>query len=726
MRYKKIMILAMLLVSLLAISAVSASENATGNSVSAEDTTNVIDLNDNSANVNDVENEKVTNNQEILKSTDSKDTISLDSKDNVLSESSPRYYQYSVNVYDTTINYGSSGAISMSITPCTYSNYYAYDFYLKVYDSNNNVKINKNYYSTSSAYSKTYVVGSNELSPGTYTIKIVNYEDSSVMDTATLTVKSSSGYSTTYPPYSAYSVSVYDTTINYGSSGTISMSISPASSSYRYKYDFNLKIYDSNNNLKISKNYYSTSSRYSETYTLGSNQLSAGTYTIKIVNDIDNKVMDTAKLTIKSTSSGYTYTNPTYTAYSVSVYDTTINYGSSGTISMSISPASSYYKYKYNYYMKVYDSNNNLKINYNFYSTSSDYSRTYSIGSNQLSAGTYTIKIVNYYDNKVMDTAKLTIKSSSGYTYTYPSYTAYSVSVYDTTINYGSSGTISMSISPASSNYNYKYDYYLKVYDSNNNLKINQEYYSTSSAYSKTYSIGSNQLSAGTYTIKIVNYADNNVMDTAKLTVKSPTVKTSKIATKVSAPKVTAKKGESKAFKITIKNKANNKAVKNVKISVKVGSKTYTLKTKSNGVASLNTKSLSVGTHKVIIKSKNSKYKISAKSTIVIKKATKTTSNYKIITTTAKEYWITKNSGVFTVKTIIWDMTAGFRAPYKYIDTTLYKNGNQMINTKYLVNYKIDGVWTGWVNYGTESTAHHRYSVEDSASVDQIKVRVHK
>ena len=719
------MILAMLLVSLLAISAVSASENATGNSVSAEDTTNVIDLNDNSANVNDVENEKVTNDQEILKSTDSKDTISLDSNDNVLSESSPRYYQYSVNVYDTTINYGSSGAISMSITPCTYNNYYAYDFYLKVYDSNNNVKINKNYYSTSSAYSKTYVVGSNELSPGTYTIKIVNYEDNSVMDTATLTVKSSSGYSATYPPYSAYSVSVYDTTINYGSSGTISMSISPASSSYRYKYDFNLKIYDSNNNLKISKNYYSTSSRYSETYTLSSNQLSAGTYTIKIVNDIDNKVMDTAKLTIKS-SSGYTYTNPTYTAYSVSVYDTTINYGSSGTISMSISPASSYYKYKYNYYMKVYDSNNNLKINYNFYSTSSDYSRTYSIGSNQLSAGTYTIKIVNYYDNKVMDTAKLTIKSSSGYTYTYPSYTAYSVSVYDTTINYGSSGTISMSISPASSNYNYKYDYYLRVYDSNNNLKINQEYYSTSSAYSKTYSLGSNQLSAGTYTIKIVNYADNNVMDTAKLTVKSPTVKTSKIATKVSAPKVTAKKGESKAFKITIKNKANNKAVKNVKISVKVGSKTYTLKTKSNGVASLNTKSLSVGTHKVIIKSKNSKYKISAKSTIVIKKATKTTSNYKIITTTAKEYWITKNSGVFTVKTIIWDMTAGFRAPYKYIDTTLYKNGNQMINTKYLVNYKIDGVWTGWVNYGTESTAHHRYSVEDSASVDQIKVRVHK
>ena len=50
----------------------------------------------------------------------------------------------------------------------------------------------------------------------------------------------------------------------------------------------------------------------------------------------------------------------------------------------------------------------------------------------------------------------------------------------------------------------------------------------------------------------------------------------------------------------------------------------------------------------------------------------------------------------------------------------------QVINTKYSVNYKINGKWTGWTKYGTTSTAHHRYMVYDSAKVGQVKVRVHK
>ena len=47
MRYKKIMMLAMLLVSLIAISAASASENVTDNTISADDSANAIDLTDN-------------------------------------------------------------------------------------------------------------------------------------------------------------------------------------------------------------------------------------------------------------------------------------------------------------------------------------------------------------------------------------------------------------------------------------------------------------------------------------------------------------------------------------------------------------------------------------------------------------------------------------------------------------------------------------------------------
>lgn len=96
-----------------------------------------------------------------------------------------------------------------------------------------------------------------------------------------------------------------------------------------------------------------------------------------------------------------------------------------------------------------------------------------------------------------------------------------------------------------------------------------------------------------------------------------------KANTKVSAPKVTANYKKSKTFKITIKNKANGEVVENVKISVKVGNKKYTLKTNDYGVASFNTKNLKTGTHKVTIKSKNSNYKINAKSSIKIKKVAK-------------------------------------------------------------------------------------------------------
>jgi len=405
------------------------------------------------------------------------------------------YYAYSVGVSDTAINYWSSGSIKMSISPASslYSN--KYDFYLKVYDSEGNVKISSRYYSSSSSSQVSYSVGSYQLSPGSYVIKLINTHDNYIMGVANLTVLS--------VPYSAYSVGVSDTTINYGSGGSIVMSISPASSSYYYRYDFYLKVYDSNGNEKITQRYYSSSSSSQESYSVSS-QLNPGSYTIKLVNVADNYVMDSANLTVKSVP---------YSAYSVSVSDTSINYWSSGSIAMSISPASSSYYYRYDFYLKVYDSNGNEKITQRYYGSSSVYSKTYSVGSYQLDPGSYTIKLVNFADNHVMDSANLTVKSVP--------YSAYSVSVSDTTINYGSSGSIAMSISPASSSYYYRYDFYLKVYDSNGNEKISERYYSSSSNYKVSYSVGSSQLSFGNYTIKLINVNDNRVMDTAKLTVES-------------------------------------------------------------------------------------------------------------------------------------------------------------------------------------------------------------
>lgn len=191
-----------------------------------------------------------------------------------------------------------------------------------------------------------------------------------------------------------------------------------------------------------------------------------------------------------------------------------------------------------------------------------------------------------------------------------------------------------------------------------------------------------------------------------------------------SAPAVAAYYKASKYFKVTVKK--NGKAVKNLKITLRVYTgkkiKTYTIRTNSYGVAYYKTNKLTLGTHKVVVISTNKNYKFTRSSKIVIKKK----SSYQIIYTTAKSYLIKKQSGNFAVETIIYDMTAGPRAPYKYIDTTLFRNGKQVQNSKYLVNYKINGKWTGWVKYGTDTTAHHRYLVPDSAIVGEIAVKFNK
>ena len=278
---KKVMMLAIFLVSLLAISAVNAADNATSDVVSVDEVIN--------------ENNDVELDEEILSddSGEKDNVLSVGVNDDVLAADSPPHNKYSVSVSDVSVNYGSSGSIRMSISSASSSYYYRYDFYLKIYDSNNNLKVSKNYYSTSSSNYITHTLDANSLSPGVYTIKIVNYEDDYVMDTAKLTVKANL-------PYSAYSVSVSDVSVNYGSSGSISMSISPASSSYYYRYDFYLKVYNSNGVEKLSQRYYGTTSTYSKTYSLSSNSLPLGVYTIKIINSYDSHVMSTAKLTVQN------------------------------------------------------------------------------------------------------------------------------------------------------------------------------------------------------------------------------------------------------------------------------------------------------------------------------------------------------------------------------------------------------------------------------------------
>lgn len=92
-----------------------------------------------------------------------------------------------------------------------------------------------------------------------------------------------------------------------------------------------------------------------------------------------------------------------------------------------------------------------------------------------------------------------------------------------------------------------------------------------------------------------------------------------KTGTVVDAPKIVTFKNESKAFKVTVKNKSTKKAIKNLVVKVKAGSKTYSIKTNKKGVAQFNTKLLDVGYYRVVLFTDNIKYKISAKSKILIK-----------------------------------------------------------------------------------------------------------
>ena len=123
----------------------------------------------------------------------------------------------------------------------------------------------------------------------------------------------------------------------------------------------------------------------------------------------------------------------------------------------------------------------------------------------------------------------------------------------------------------------------------------------------------------GTHKVEITSPDETYVIKNA-----TSAIKVSKAKTTVKAVKVTNKFKKSKYFKLTVTNKATKKPVKNIKVKLKIYTgKKYaikTIKTNSKGIAKFNTKSLKVGSHKVVISSGNSKYTISAKSTIVIKK----------------------------------------------------------------------------------------------------------
>ncbi len=271
-------------------------------------------------------------------------------------------------------------------------------------------------------------------------------------------------------------------------------------------------------------------------------------------------------------------------------------------------------------------------------------SETHVVNARNSNASTYEMKIINHAENNVMSAATLTDISSynslnlsshsassalSNYLsynegrYDVDDYDYDDVDYYDKAVlkprkistTYNSGKTFNVKVVSA-------YDKGYRLDDVRIKLRVYikgsyKDYYT----YTNYYGIAKfkiSKLALGTY--KVVVSSDDSYTRAKKVTSKF-TIKKAK--TKVYAPKITTKYKKSKKFKIEVKDKATRKAVKHVKLSVKIGSKKYTLKTNSKGVASFKTKNLGPGTYKVTIKSKNSNYKIKGKSKIIIKAAKK-------------------------------------------------------------------------------------------------------
>lgn len=99
-------------------------------------------------------------------------------------------------------------------------------------------------------------------------------------------------------------------------------------------------------------------------------------------------------------------------------------------------------------------------------------------------------------------------------------------------------------------------------------------------------------------------------------------IKIVKSTTIVYAPVKIIKHKKNNYYKIKVLDSHKN-PVKNIILKVKVftgkKSKTYSIKTTSKGIAKLKTSRLNLGTHKITIKTKNNKYKISKSTKIIIK-----------------------------------------------------------------------------------------------------------
>lgn len=145
-------------------------------------------------------------------------------------------------------------------------------------------------------------------------------------------------------------------------------------------------------------------------------------------------------------------------------------------------------------------------------------------------------------------------------------------------------------------------------------IKGNREYYDDADTNANGIAkFKVSHLARGTY--KIIFNCDDDTLPQIETTFKIVKAKTI-----IKAKKVKSKYKKSRYFKIKVRHKQTKKPVKNTYVKLKIGKKTFKVKTNSKGIAKFNTKKLKVGKYTVKIRSGNSDYIMKAKSKIIIKR----------------------------------------------------------------------------------------------------------
>ena len=210
---KYMILLSLILVSLCALSCVSASEDA--------DVAVAID----DADVDQMEasvDEGLETNVEEGSSGDETEALTVDNS-NGEKISSPSVNDYNVKVEDKTIRNWQDDSIRIFITPSADSSDYAYDFYVNLTGPNGEVIDCPNLYNKTAVNYIDYTIPV-RLSPGVYKIEIINWVDEVSFSTATLTVVddaiiSAEDYNAYYNSGVQYSIKVTEYGTGYGLSG---------------------------------------------------------------------------------------------------------------------------------------------------------------------------------------------------------------------------------------------------------------------------------------------------------------------------------------------------------------------------------------------------------------------------------------------------------------------------------------------------------------------------